>query len=114
MERWSQLARSKYSTAPRQKMDYVIQYLGDGDSSSFKSVNVSKPYPGVDVKKIECIGHLHKRTGISTKNTVPWQKMSDNEPIFGIERLTFQCLDKPFAKTVILWWKCKEMSWLDR
>ena len=39
-------------------------YPGDGDSSSFQSVEEAKPY-GTDftIKKLECIGHIQKRVG---------------------------------------------------
>ncbi|KAJ4444660.1 hypothetical protein ANN_06457 [Periplaneta americana] len=41
-----------------------VKYLGDGDSSAFKSVFESEPY-GSDcpIEKLECVGHVQKRMG---------------------------------------------------
>ena len=41
------------------------EYLGDGDSSSFKEVIESVPYKAYNVvpEKLECIGHAQKRMG---------------------------------------------------
>lgn len=38
------------------------QYLGDGDSASFKKVVESKPYvdPERGIEKLECVGHVQK------------------------------------------------------
>ena len=38
-------------------------YLGDGDTKSFQDVVKSNPYPGIVIKKIECVGHVQKRVG---------------------------------------------------
>ena len=40
-------------------------YLGDGDSESFSTVvNVDQPvYTDVNIVKLECCGHVQKRTG---------------------------------------------------
>ena len=40
-----------------------IEFLGDGDSKSF--LTVKDTYPGVQVKKLECVGHYQKRLGDS-------------------------------------------------
>ena len=41
------------------------EYLGDGDTSSFRDVVDSEPYKafGITPKKLECIGHVQKRLG---------------------------------------------------
>ena len=41
------------------------EYLGDGDTSSFKDVIESNPYKDLNIKitKLECIGHVQKRMG---------------------------------------------------
>ena len=41
------------------------EYLGDGDTSSFKAVVDSKPYEKYNITptKLECVGHLKKRFG---------------------------------------------------
>jgi hypothetical protein len=42
------------------------QYLGDGDSKSFASIN--KTYEGITVEKLECVGHVQKRVGNRLRN----------------------------------------------
>ena len=45
------------------KVSY-INYLGDGDSKSFKHVQELKPYGNeVEIQKLECAGHVQKRMG---------------------------------------------------
>ena len=49
------------------------EYLGDGDSSSFKDVVESKPYEaefGITPNKLECVGHVNKRMGSRLRNLV--------------------------------------------
>ena len=48
------------------------EYLGDGDTSSFKEVVASAPYADYDVvpEKIECVGHVQKRLGTRIRNKV--------------------------------------------
>ena len=43
-----------------------IEFLGDGDSKSF--LTVKDTYPGVQVKKLECVGHYQKRLGTRLRN----------------------------------------------
>jgi hypothetical protein len=43
-----------------------IKYLGDGDSKSY--LNVMNVYPGLEVKKLECVGHYQKRIGTRLRN----------------------------------------------
>lgn len=43
-------------------------YIGDGDSKTFKGIVDSKPYENVDVKKKECIDHVQKRMGTRLRN----------------------------------------------
>ena len=40
-------------------------YIGDGDTTSFKEVVDAKPYEkyGITPKKLECVGHIQKRLG---------------------------------------------------
>ena len=42
------------------------KYLGDGDSKSFTSVK--SIYPGIEVQKLECVGHIQKRVGTRLRN----------------------------------------------
>ena len=46
----------------RYNLQYV-NYIGDGDSSSFSKVVDSNPYPGTKVNKLECVGHVQNRVG---------------------------------------------------
>ena len=41
------------------------EYLGDGDTSSFKAVVDAKPYETYDIcpVSLECVGHVQKRVG---------------------------------------------------
>jgi hypothetical protein len=45
-------------------------YVGDGDSKTYKSVVDAKPYPDLIVCKLECVGHVQKRLG---KNLRDWK-----------------------------------------
>ena len=68
-----------------------LEYLGDGDTSSFRDVNNSKPYPGHEIEKLECIGHIQKRVGSRLRNLrVKWsgKKLSDGKRLTGRHRLT--------------------------
>ena len=48
------------------------EYLGDGDTSSFKAVADSKSYKEYSITptKLECIGHVQKRLGTGLRNKV--------------------------------------------
>ncbi|KAK7881448.1 hypothetical protein WMY93_029857 [Mugilogobius chulae] len=49
---------------------YQMRYtemLSDGDSSAFKEVVASNPYPGYTVEKLECINPAHKRMGTALR-----------------------------------------------
>ena len=48
------------------------EYLGDGDSSSFKEVVDSEPYKQFSVtpKKLECVGHVQKRVGTRLRKLI--------------------------------------------
>lgn len=53
----------KRSNAPSNPAQYT-NFLGDGDSKSFEVIKGKKPYGhAVVIKKMECIGHIQKRTG---------------------------------------------------
>ncbi|CAB3225803.1 unnamed protein product [Arctia plantaginis] len=43
-------------------------YIGDGDSKTFKGIVDSKPYENFDVHKKECIDHVQKRMGTRLRN----------------------------------------------
>lgn len=42
-----------------------VNYLGDGDSSSYRAVVKKEPpvYDGIQIEKFECTGHIQKRMG---------------------------------------------------
>ena len=55
------------------------EYLGDGDTSSFKEVVDSNPYEeqGIIPKKLECVGHVQKRLGTRLRKVVKNYKRVD-------------------------------------
>ena len=65
------------------------EYLGDGDTSSFKDVVTSKPYEKYDIDpiKLECIGHVQKRLGTRLRNLVKQHK-GTSKPLHGKGKLT--------------------------
>ena len=68
-----------------------VQYLGDGDSASFKKVCDSTPYDGVDIEKLECVGHVQKRCGSRLrrlKQDHRGKKLADGKGLSGAGRLT--------------------------
>ena len=44
------------------------EYLGDGDSKGNKAVVESDPYNGINISKLECIGHIQKRVRRKLRN----------------------------------------------
>ena len=46
----------------RSQLRYTF-YIGDGDTKSFNELSSTKPYPGHDLVKGECIGHVQRRVG---------------------------------------------------
>ena len=65
------------------------QYLGDGDTSSFKEVVASNPYKeyGICIIKLKCVGHVQKRLGTQLQNKVKEYK-GTKSPISGKGKLT--------------------------
>ena len=53
--------------------DYII---GDGDTTSFKEVQASKPYGDLLIQKLECVGHVQKRLGTTIPDKNIWRKCS--------------------------------------
>lgn len=74
------------------------QYLGDGDTNSYKTISDSKPYgDDVTVTKLECIGHIQKRMGARLRNLKKKSKgvkLSDGLPLGGRNRLTDGLIDE--------------------
>ncbi|XP_057301380.1 uncharacterized protein LOC130635880 [Hydractinia symbiolongicarpus] len=72
------------------KRDLIYhEYLGDGDTSSYKEVVASNPYGNFDIvpTKLECIGHVQKRLGTRLRNKVKELK-GTSTPISGKGKLT--------------------------
>ena len=40
--------------------------MGDGDTKIY--VNIIDTYPGIEIEKIECVGHYRKRVGTRLRN----------------------------------------------
>lgn len=55
----------------RSKTLYQVKYanyIGNGDSETFKGITDAKPYENVTVLKKECIDHVQKRMGTRLRN----------------------------------------------
>lgn len=53
-----------------------MDYIGDGDSKTFKAISDAQPYgPNYLVKKRECIGHVQKRMGTRLRNLKKQHKL---------------------------------------
>ena len=76
------------------KKNLFNQYLGDGDTSSFKEVLNSDSYKDYDIKpeKLECVGHTQKRTGTQLRNLVDSKKGTD-APLHGRNKLTLSVIN---------------------
>ncbi|KAJ4428170.1 hypothetical protein ANN_24185 [Periplaneta americana] len=74
-----------------------VQYLGDSDSKGFKKVQEDKPCgEGVEIEKLECIGHVHKRMGARLgrfKKELKWIKLDDGKTLAGAGHLTNTKID---------------------
>ena len=69
-------------------------FIGDGDSSSFKSVVESAPY-NVPITKSDCIGHIQKRMGSGLRGIVGKNKEVENGMRdSGRGRLTLSIINK--------------------
>ena len=77
-------------------LQYTL-YIGDGDTASFKKVKDSDPYPGKEIKKGECVGHLQKRVGTRLRHMVKVTYkdtyLSDKKKLSGKGRLTGSKID---------------------
>ena len=70
------------------------EFLGDGDTSSFKDVKNSNPYQDFDITpiKLECVGHVQKRLGTRLRNLVKAHK-GTKTPLSGRGNLTEKCIN---------------------
>uniref|UniRef100_A0A1B6K2H0 Mutator-like transposase domain-containing protein n=1 Tax=Homalodisca liturata TaxID=320908 RepID=A0A1B6K2H0_9HEMI len=74
-----------------------LEYLGDGDTNSFKTIADSKPYGEVEIQKLECIGHIQKRMGSRLRKLKRDSKgvtLSDGGKLGGKNRLTDGIIDQ--------------------
>ena len=72
-------------------------YIGDGDSSFYASVVKAAPYGDIEIKKMECVGHIQKRMGTRLRNlrkTLKGTKLSDGKTISGQGRLTEKIINR--------------------
>lgn len=71
-----------------------VQYIGDGDSSTFNKILEAKPYGEDVVQKVECVQHVQKRMGTRLrKRTSEKIKLSDGKGFGGKGRLTANQID---------------------
>ena len=69
-----------------------VNYLGDGDSASFKTVVNSHPYGDMEIQKLECVGHVRKRLASrlrKLRTQTKDQKLSDGKHFSGAGRLNY-------------------------
>lgn len=75
-----------------------LEYLGDGDSKAFSKVNELKVYGNdIEIRKLECIGHIQKRMGTRLRRlkiSLKGIKLADGKPLSGKNRLTDAIIDK--------------------
>ena len=82
-------------TSSVQKHKLIYQnYIGDGDTPSFKEVSAANPYKecGISPKKLECIGHVQKRLGTRLRELRKSHKNSST-PLSGRGKLTDKVID---------------------
>ena len=76
---------------------HYLEFLGDGDSKAHKLLVEEAVYGDVEVKKLECVGHVQKRLGSrlrSLKKRLGKNHLEDGKPIGGKGRLTDKVIDK--------------------
>ncbi|KAK0065704.1 hypothetical protein Bpfe_005137 [Biomphalaria pfeifferi] len=98
LEQWKLQVQSTFLCAVETRNIRYTQYLGDGDSSSYKKVVDSKPYGEKPIEKLECVGQVQKRCGTRPRRLVndnKGQKLDDGKGISGIGRLTSKKIDTP-------------------
>ena len=73
-----------------------INYLGDGDSKSFKKMSKLNIHPQKQVKKLECVGQIQKRMSSRLRKLKSIKKgpLSDGKTLDGKGRLTDKMINK--------------------
>ncbi|XP_067210342.1 uncharacterized protein [Linepithema humile] len=66
-----------------------INYIGDGDSKTYKGLVDGNPYEGITINKKECIGHVQKRMGTRLR-----EAKKKNKGLSGKGKLTGKVIDK--------------------
>ena len=83
-------------TVPELKLCYTT-YIGDGDSKAYPSVVAANPYPGKDIIKGECVGHVQKRVGSRLrkfKKAHGSEILADKKKLGGAGRLNEKIINK--------------------
>ena len=77
------------------KLHYA-HYIGDGDSKAYNEVVKNDPYPGIVVKKLECVGYMQKCLGSRLRNLKHTIKgpLVDGETLGGKGCLTDKVINK--------------------
>ena len=52
-----------FLTSVNERKLRYLTYIGDGDTKSYQNVVAANPYPGYNIGKAECVGHVQKRVG---------------------------------------------------
>lgn len=66
-----------------------INYIGDGDSKTYKGIVDGKPYNDLTLLKKKCVGHVQKRMGSRLRNL-----KKENKKIGGRGKLTAKLIDE--------------------
>ncbi|KAK3748587.1 hypothetical protein RRG08_011669 [Elysia crispata] len=86
-----------FSRSEEQRGLRYTEYLGDGDAAAFRKVSEFCPYgEDVEIKKLECVGHVQKRCGTRLrrlKNENKTRKLEDGKGLGGAGRLTDKKID---------------------
>ncbi|XP_065650410.1 uncharacterized protein LOC136078561 [Hydra vulgaris] len=72
------------------------EYIGDGDTTSFNQVQLSKPYGEILITKLKCIGHIQKHVGTHCRNiriTHKNKKLSNGKGVSGLGRLSEKAIN---------------------
>ena len=83
-----------------------VQYLRDADSASLRKVCESKAYDCVDIKKLECVGHVQKQCGTRLRYLTQdnkGTKLSDGKGLAGAGRLTDKTTKKLSQLFCLMW-----------
>lgn len=71
-----------------------IEYLGGGDMKSHHDIMAADPYPGMTVKKLECVGHVQKRVGNRLRALKNSYKGRKDDEAKVVKKLTHKQINK--------------------